>query len=48
MPENLLLALLDVAETWATRAGTTLAKRHLWGPSFAQPQAGAVGGFLFI
>lgn len=33
MPEHLLLALLDVAETWATRAGTTLAKRHLWSPA---------------
>ena len=32
MPENLLLALLDIAETWAVRAGTSLRQRHRWGP----------------
>lgn len=32
MSEPLLLALLDAAETWAARAGTSLRQRHRWGP----------------
>lgn len=32
MSEPLLLALLDAAETWAVRAGTSLRQRHRWGP----------------
>lgn len=33
MSEHLLLALIERAETWATRAGTTLARRHSWTPA---------------
>ncbi len=33
MPEHLLLALIERAETWATRAGTTLRRRQSWTPA---------------
>lgn len=31
--EQLIFALLERAETWATRAGTTLARRNTWTPA---------------
>lgn len=33
MPEQLMLALLERAESWANRAGNTLARRALWTPA---------------
>ena len=33
MSEHLLLALIERAETWATRAGTTLRRRQSWTPA---------------
>jgi|GEM_PF-3258116 len=34
MNEQLMLALLDSAERWASRAHSTLARRHEWTPAF--------------
>lgn len=33
MPESFMLALLERAETWAARAGTTLRRRRDWTPA---------------
>ncbi len=33
MPEHLMLALLDRAESWANRAGNTLVRRNQWTPA---------------
>ena len=33
MSEHLLFALIERAETWATRAGTTLRRRQSWTPA---------------
>jgi hypothetical protein len=33
MPEHLILALIQRAENWANRAGTTLARRNEWTPA---------------
>lgn len=33
MPENLMLALLERAESWANRAGNSLSRRSSWTPA---------------